>query len=124
MQTIPRRRAVPIANSGFYWPVPVRATVCGLAALITRVAERSPVALGVKATLTAQPERGWIVSTQFVVREKSPAFGPCTEIELLRIAVPMLVMVTGTKALRVPTATVPKLMLGTESVTSVLGVGR
>ena len=89
------------------------------------MAERAPLAVGVKLAIgIEQLDCGCSKFEQLLPAEKSPAFRPCKEITGESGNAPMSDRVTGIGALKVPTLTVPKLMLFTETVNAVLGVGR
>ena len=86
-------------------PVPVRPNVCGLPlALSVKINEalRLPVADGVNVTLTVQVLLGVSVAPEQVsaLLPKSLAFvPPIVTVEIVRLAVPALVTVTGSAAL-------------------------
>jgi hypothetical protein len=88
------------------------------------MAERDPLAVGVKLATIEQLDCGCSKFEQLLPAEKSPALAPCKEITGESGNAPMSDRVTGIGALKVPTLTVPKLMLFTETVNAVLGVGR
>ena len=64
-------------------PVPVRLTCCGLPPALSvmfKVAERLPLAVGVKVTPNVQLAPAASVAPQLLVCAKSPGFGPATAI--------------------------------------------
>jgi len=93
-------------------PVPVNGTTCGLSgALVVKVSEpvRSPEALGVNVTQTSQPypgDKDGFPQKSFSV--KSPV---TATLEILREAVPALVIFTSTVEPVAPTAAEAKLTL-------------
>ena len=92
-------------------PVPVKETVNGLFAgslvVIIRLAERLPVAAGVKITLIEQLEAGATVPPQVLLWEKSPGFEPVNEVPNVSAASPVLERVTILFALATLTAWLP-----------------
>jgi hypothetical protein len=97
-----------------YIPVPVRATACGLpppSSLISSVALRGPVAVGLNVTLIVQGVTAPKVLPQVLggEREKSPAFAPKIAIcHKFIVAAPKFVRVAVFAVLGVPTAWLPK----------------
>jgi hypothetical protein len=79
-------------------PVPLSATCCGLVGseFVTRkVAERAPLAVGVKVTLIVQLAPAARDDPHVVVRPKSPVLVPVKEITIeVRLVVPTLLRVT------------------------------
>ena len=64
-------------------PVPARLTCCGLPPALSvmfKVAERLPLAVGVKVTLNVQLAPAPNATPQLLVCAKSPGFGPATAI--------------------------------------------
>jgi hypothetical protein len=101
-------------------PVPLRATVWGLLLAFpatVREAERAPTACGVSRKLTVQVELAASVVPQVLEEiEKSAAFAPVTEIELMvNVAAPVLRTVTELVEEFVRYTTVPKLIALGES---------
>jgi hypothetical protein len=99
-------------------PVPVRLTVCGLfeaLSLNVSVPPREPVAVGKNFTLIVHVAPAAMLAPQVLVAiEKSPL------VEMLENASAVFlrfVSVTDLAALTLPTATVPRLKVATESVT-------
>jgi hypothetical protein len=82
-------------------------TACGLpppSSLISRVAFRAPVAVGLNVTLIVQGAPGPKVLPQVLVWEKSPAFVPRIAIcHTFIVTVPLFVRVVGSAPLLVPT---------------------
>ena len=97
-------------------PVPESATVCGLPVTLSamfRVAARLPMAEGVKVTLTfVLPPGATVIGIAAVVSLKSAALAPVIVIpEIIRFAVPGLLMVTGVGVLLLLAAWLPKATL-------------
>ena len=96
-------------------PVPVRATVCGLPAELSatlKVAERLPVAAGVKTTEMVQFFPAATLEPQVFVWLKSPGLAP-VKLMLVTVsaALPLLVSVTTCAVDGLPTAVVVNVML-------------
>ena len=84
-------------------PTPKRLTVAALPATLSsrvRVPDRGPVAVGVKVTLMVHEVLGGTLVPQLFVCAKS---GPVVMLLMVRVAVPVLVKVTGRGLLAVPT---------------------
>ena len=97
-----------IADSLTAIPVPVRLMVCGLPGALSvneRLPEAVPAAVGVKVTATVQdPDAATGFDVEQVVPEAAIAKGPVTPIAVkLRLALPVLVTITGCELLVVPT---------------------
>src|SRR5689334_63524 len=96
-------------------PVPESGTLCGLPDALSvklRLAERDPIAEGVKVTFTFVLALGVIVIGVGGFAAKSPALAPPTEIAVMvRLAVPVFVTVTGMALLVVLIAWLAKLTL-------------
>jgi hypothetical protein len=90
-------------------PVPLKLTVCGLLeALSVKFSEalRLPAADGVNVTLTVQAPLGITVAPvqlSALVAKSLTFVPPIVTVEMARLAVPLLVTVTGLAALVVPT---------------------
>jgi hypothetical protein len=98
-------------------PVPLRETECGLPAalsVIESVPLRLPEMVGVRVTLMVQSAPGARVGPQLSVSAK---FTLAAMLEILNVAVPELVRVTGRGWLFVPTTSSPKVKLLAESET-------
>jgi hypothetical protein len=93
-------------------PVPVSATICGLPvalSLSVSVALLVPVAVGVNVTLMAQIAPAATLDPQVLVWAKSPLLAPVIVMLLMvSAAVPVLVRVSVSAALFVPTVWLPK----------------
>lgn len=102
-------------------PVPVSAMVCGEPAALSAMeiwAERAPMAVGVKVTLTPQTAPAARVGRQLPA-EKSLGLLPVREKEVMvRAAVPLLVIVRVWAGLVVPTFSETRERLGAERVTT------
>jgi hypothetical protein len=91
-------------------PVPLSGMLCGLPAalsVIETVADRAPLAVGLKVTVIVQLELAATLAPQVFVCEKSPLFAPVMVMpEPLKesVAFPVLVSVTLCEALLVPTS--------------------
>lgn len=91
-------------------PVPLDVTICGLLealSLILNEALRLPVADGVKATVTVHIPLGIMVAAvqESITLLKSLGFvPPMATVETVRLAVPVLLRVSASAALVVPTA--------------------
>jgi hypothetical protein len=100
------------------FPLPLRATVCGLPealSVMVNVPLRVPFAVGVKRMVTTQFAAAASVAPQVLVWAKSPVI----EILLIvRVAVPEFVTVTVCALLVVPTTSVPKLTVVTDRFTA------
>src|SRR5690242_11413537 len=98
-------------------PVPLSATVCGLAGASSvkeRDALRAPVAVGAKVTLTVQVALTATVAPVQVsaLLPKSPALVPVKPTEVIcKLVLPLLVTVTVWAGLVVPVPWLPKLRL-------------
>ena len=122
---VPIRRVAKVSDTGetvtAEIPVPVRATVWGLPAALSATAstaDLAPRANGVNRTLTVQLEPAARLVPHVVVREKSPALAPASEIEaIVRTALPVLLTVTELAALVVPTRRLANVIAVGESVT-------
>jgi hypothetical protein len=88
-------------------PVPDKLIVCGLSDALSVMeidAARDPAAEGVNVALIVQLAPAATLLPQVFDCEKSPGFVPLSAIaEMLRVALPALVSVTGCAALVVPT---------------------
>jgi len=93
-------------------PFPDRATVCGLfgaSSVMVIAPVRFPAALGLKVTLRVQLAPAATLAPQVPVQAKSLRSAPVMEIlARCRVAVPVLLSVTGWDALLVPTRCSPK----------------
>jgi len=102
-------------------PVPTRLTVWGLPvalSVMVNEAVRVPLAVGLKVTLMAQLPLAATELPQLLVWAKSPAFVPVMAMLVrLKEAPPVLVRVTVSAALTVPTAWLAKLRLAAERLT-------
>ena len=99
-------------------PVPVSDTVCGLPLALSATESepvRVPVAVGLKVTLIVQLAPAATLVPQVLVSEKSPVV---EMLVMLRVAVPVLVSVTVSAALLVPSTVTGKVRLVGESVTA------
>jgi hypothetical protein len=98
--SVPKLRDGGESRTAVPMPAPVRLTVCGLFAalsLMESVAVRLPVADGVNVTLTVQVPLGVSVAPlqSSALLAKSLAFAPPTvTAEMMRLAVPVLVIVS------------------------------
>lgn len=96
-------------------PVPLKLIACGLPGALSVMvteAERLPMAVGAKVTLTLQFPPAGSELGQVLVWLKSPAFVPDTATEvMLMAAVPVLLRVTGCAALVVPRVWAPNVRL-------------
>ena len=107
------------ADGAVTTPVPVRPAVCGLPVALSEtetVAERAPLALGVKETVMEQLLPAARLEPQLFVCWKSAGFVPASVIpEIVRAALPVFVSVTLLVGLVVPTICEPNGKLAGES---------
>lgn len=90
-----KQRVKPQISLGFYVPVPVKLTFCGLPpplSLTETVADRAPVAAGVNVTLMKQLAPDATLLPQVVVCLKSPGFVPVIETLRLLTAASLLLL--------------------------------
>jgi hypothetical protein len=96
-------------------PVPLKPIACGLPGALSVMvteAERLPMEVGAKVTLTLQFPPAGSELGQVLVWLKSPAFVPDTAMDVMLIAaVPVLLRVTGCAALVVPRVWAPNVRL-------------
>jgi hypothetical protein len=104
-------------------PVPDRGAVCGLPpplSLTLTLAERDPVAVGLKVTVILHWPLGGTLVPQLLVCAKSPGSVPLIVIWLMETEdTPAFVKVIGIGTLVVPTFWSPKLMLLGDNVTTI-----
>lgn len=102
-------------------PVPVRLIVCGLPARLSAMvtaAVRSPMAVGENFTRIVQLPPPPNEVKQLLVSEKSPTLAPVTVMLLMvKLALPVLVMVTAWAELVVPTFWLVKVRVPLEKLT-------
>jgi hypothetical protein len=102
-------------------PVPERATVCGLsAALSTNTSEpdRLPVAVGLKVMLTVQLAPAATVEPQLLLVMLKSLLPVIVSLVRFRVALPVLVNVTGCGELEVPTVWLPNERLVGDTLTT------
>ena len=122
MSSVPKVRLIGLNLTAGAKPVPESGTLCGLLAALSvtvTLADRAPVVVGLKTTLMVQFAPASTCKPQLLVCLKSVASGRVIVIVLIfSVALPVLVKVTGSGLLEVPTTVLGKERLVGEKFTA------